>query len=84
MFNVAYNVAKFVAVFLAVSVAIAFAALVLPQYKAQLEYVGWALLVVAEIVAFTYGREWQFSLRSLLIAITALSAALGVWVAMKA
>ncbi len=85
MFKLAYNVTKFIAIFLLVSVAITFVAILLPQYKAQLEYVGWATLVVAEVWAFTRGRKFQFSLRQLMITMTLAALALGLisWAAKK-
>lgn len=79
---VIYNVAKFVAVFLAVSIGMTAVATVLPNYRQQIEYVGIAVIVAAEIWVFTRGRQWQFSVRALLILTTA-AAALGAFVMLK-
>lgn len=85
MFNIAYNVAKFIAVFLVGSVTITFVAMLLPQYRGELEYVGWALIAVLEIWAFTHGRKFQFSLRAMLVTMTIAALALGItsWMAKR-
>lgn len=85
MFHIAYNVAKFIAVFLIGSVTITFIAMFLPQYRGELEYVGWGLIAVLEIWAFTHGRKFQFSLRAMLVVMTISALALGItsWTAKK-
>lgn len=78
-----YNIAKFLAVFLTVSIAMTVAATVLPSYRPQIEYIGVAALVVAQIWAFTRGRKWRFSVRTLLIVTAIESTILGAYVALK-
>ncbi len=83
MKRVVYNLAKFAVVFLSISVAFTLAAQLMPRYRPQLEYVGIAALIVAQIWAFCSPTRWRFSTLTLLIVAAIESVILGAWVALK-